>query len=75
MKLLYSIIAVCSSYIVSYSVCTGTCGSYSTVELENVVKQLKDELDLLKDEIESLKLLTREMNSVRLEYKRDILKH
>ena len=47
--------------------------SFSTGELENyVVKQLKDELDLLKDEIESLKLLTKEMNSIRLEYKKDI---
>ena len=47
--------------------------SFSTRELENcVVKQLKDEMDLLKDEIESLKLLTKEMNSIRLEYKKDI---
>ena len=46
---------------------------FSTGELENyVVKQLKDEMDLLKDEIESLKLLTKEMNSIRLEYKKDI---
>ena len=29
-------------------------------------------MDLLKDEIESLKLLTKEMNSIRLEYKKDI---
>ena len=36
------------------------------------MKQLKDEMDLLKDEIESLKLLTKEMNSIRLEYKKDI---
>ena len=36
------------------------------------MKQLKDELNLFKDEIESLKLLTREMNSIRLEYKKDI---
>ena len=47
--------------------------SFSTGELENcVLKQLKDEMDLLKDEIESLKLLTKEMNSIRLEYKKDI---
>ena len=46
--------------------------SFSTGELENAVKQLKDELNLLKDEIESLKLLTREMNSIRLDYKKDI---
>ena len=36
------------------------------------MKQLKDEMDLLKDEIESLKLLTKEINSIRLEYKKDI---
>ena len=36
------------------------------------MKQLKDEMDLLKDKIESLKLLTKEMNSIRLEYKKDI---
>ena len=29
-------------------------------------------MDLLKDEIESLKLLTREMNSIRLEFIKDI---
>ena len=46
--------------------------SFSTGELENVVQQLKDELDLLKEEIESWKLLTREMKSIRFEYKKDI---
>ena len=45
---------------------------FSAGELENVVKQLKDELDLVKEEIESLKLLTKEMNSIRLDYKKDI---
>ena len=38
------------------------------------MKQLKDELHLVKEEIESLKRLTKEMNLIRLDYKR-ILKH
>ena len=34
--------------------------------------QLKNELDLVKEEIESMKLLTKEMSSIRLDYKKDI---
>ena len=34
--------------------------------------QLKDELDLDTEEIELMKLLTKEMNSIRLDYKKDI---
>ena len=37
------------------------------------MEQLKDKLDLVKEEIESLKLLTKEMNLIRLEYKKDII--
>ena len=40
-------------------------------ELENVVKQLKEELNSLKKEVESLKFLTKEMNSLKSDYKRD----
>ena len=36
------------------------------------MKQLKDELDLVKEEIKSLKVLTKEMSSIRLDYKKDI---
>ena len=45
---------------------------FSAGELENVALQLKNELDLVKEEIESLKLLTKEMSSIRLDYKKDI---
>ena len=38
------------------------------------MKQLNDELDLVKEEIELLKLLTKEMSSIRLIIKR-ILKY
>ena len=36
------------------------------------MKQLKDEMTLVKEEIESLKLLTKEMSSIRLDCKKDI---
>ena len=36
------------------------------------MKQLKGEVDLVKEEIESLKLLTKEINLIRLDYKKDI---
>ena len=39
---------------------------------EDVVKQLKDELDLLKKEVESLRFLAKEIDLLKSEYKKDI---
>jgi len=54
------------------SVSTSTTAPVNTGVSEDVVKQLKEELDSLKKEVESLKSLKTELESLKLEYKKDI---
>ena len=49
------------------------CSSFSTRDLEDAVKQFREELDSIKIKVEALKLfLTKEVNSPRSDYKNDI---
>ena len=49
------------------------CSSFSTRDLDDVVKQFREELDSIKSKVEALKLfLTKEVNSLRSDYKKDI---
>lgn len=49
------------------------CSSFSTRDLDDVVKQFREELDSIKNKVEALKLfLTKEVNSLRSDYKKDI---
>ena len=54
------------------SVSTGTTVPASTGVSDGVVKQLKDELDSLKKEIESLKPLKKELELLKSDYKKDV---
>ena len=49
------------------------CSSFSTRDLDDVVKQFREELDSIKSKVEALKLFfTKEVNSLRSDYKKDI---
>ena len=49
------------------------CSSFSTRDLDDVVRQFQEELDSIKSKVETLKLfLTKEVNSLRSDYKKDI---
>ena len=57
---------------VTTPVSTSTTAPVSTGVSENVVKQLKVELDSLKKEVESLKSLKKEFELLKSDYKKDV---